>query len=188
MPRIVNVRKPTLAEFRQLNRLIEQAPTPRQQRKAHALVLHYTGMNARDIATALGVHPNTIYDDLQAFGRRGWASIQEITPRGAPAHFRPGQIQEVRRIAESDPVDFGEPYGHWSLATLRTYLIRHHIVRNISREHLRQLLKKGASAAAPSNANGSAPIRSDRQFWPEFGRFGGICHPAVTCCSLTSSR
>jgi transposase len=99
------------------------------------------------------VHPNTIYADLQAFGQRGWASLQETVRRGAPARLQAAQIQEARRIAETAPVDLGEPYGHWSLATLRTYLIRHHIVRNISREHLRQLLKKGASAAAGSNAS-----------------------------------
>lgn len=153
MSRPLTVRKPTLAEFRRLNQLIEEAPTPRQQRKAHALVLHYTGMNARDIATALGVHPNTIYADLQAFRRRGLASLQSRAPRGAPARIDARQVDEAQRIAETPPVALGEPYGHWSLATLRAYLIRHHILRDISREHLRQLLKKGASAAGASNVN-----------------------------------
>jgi transposase len=153
MARILTVRKPTPAEFRHLNQLIEEAPTPRQRRKAQVLVLYSTGMNARDIATALGVHPNTIYADLQAFGQRGWASIEEAASRGAPARLPEAQVQEARRIAELSPVDLGEPYGHWSLATLRTYLIRHHILKTISREHLRQVLKKGASNAATSNAN-----------------------------------
>jgi transposase len=153
MPRLVMVRKPTPAEFRRLNELVEEAPTPRQRRKAQTLVLYYTGMNARDIAVALGVHPNTIYTDLQAFGQRGWASIQEAAPMGAPARLQEAQIQEVQRIAQTDPVELGEPYGRWSLATLRVYLIRHHILRKISREHLRQLLKKGASTGGTFNAN-----------------------------------
>ena len=153
MSRILTVRKPTLAEFRRLNQLIEEAPTPRQQRKAHTLVLHYVGMNARDIASALGVHPNTIYADLQAFRRRGLASLQPSAPRGAPPRIAARQADEARRIAETPPVELGEPYGHWSRATLRTYLIHHHILRDIRREYLRQLLKKGASASAASNAN-----------------------------------
>lgn len=153
MPRISMVRKPTQAEFRRLNELVEEAPTPRQRRKAYALVLYYLGMNARDIAAALGVHPNTIYTDLQAFGQRGWASLQETAPMGAPARLQETQIQKIRRIAETAPVELGEPYGRWSLTTLRTYLIRHHILRHISREHLRQLLKKGASTGGISNAN-----------------------------------
>jgi len=153
MARILTVRKPTTAEFRRLNQLIEEAPTPRQQRKAHILVLYFAGMNARDIAAALGVHPNTVYGDLQAFEQRGWPSLLQVPPRGAPPRLQPAQIQEVRRIAEMSPGDLGEPYGHWSLATLRTYLIRHHIFPDISREYLRQLLKKGASASAVSNAN-----------------------------------
>lgn len=153
MARILMVRKPTPAEFRRLNELIEEAPMARQRRKAHIIVLYETGMNARAIASALGVHPNTVYADLQAFGQRGLPSILEVAPRGAPARIPAPQVAEVRRIAEMDPVDRGEPYGHWSLATLRTYLIRHHIVRNISREHLRQLLKKGGSTGGVSNAN-----------------------------------
>lgn len=153
MPRTLRIRKPTPAEFRRLNEQIEEAPTPRQRRRAHAVVLYYLGMNARDIATALGVHPNTIYADLEAFGRHGPASIEQTSPMGAPARIAARQADQARRIAETPPVELGEPYGHWSLATLRAYLIRQHILRDISREHLRQLLKKGASAAATSNAN-----------------------------------
>jgi transposase len=153
MARILMVRKPTRAEFRRLNELIDDAPTRRQRQRAHAVVLYATGMNARDIATALGVHPNTVYADLQGFEQRGLPAVQETSPRGAPARIPARQVAEIRQIAEMDPVERGEPYGHWSLATLRTHLIRHHIVRNISREHLRQLLKKGASTGGISNAN-----------------------------------
>lgn len=153
MSRTVTVRRPTLAEFRRLNELLQDVSTPRQQRKANVLILHYTGMSARDIAMTLGVHPNTIYADLHAFGQWGLASIQTRSSMGAPPHLRQAQLQEIRRIAEIPPIDLGEPYGHWSLATLRTYLIRHHILRSISREHLRQVLKKGGFSAAASNAN-----------------------------------
>lgn len=153
MPRPLTLRKPTAAEFRRLNQLIEEAPTPRQQRRAHAAVLYYTGMNARDIAAALGVHPNTIYADLEAFDRHGLASVAQVAPMGAPARLDVRQTEEICRIARLDPGACGEPYGHWSLATLRTYLTRHRILRHISREHLRQLLKKGASTGGISNAN-----------------------------------
>ncbi len=84
MAHILAIRTLTPAEFRRVNELIEEAPTARQRRKAQAVVLYDTGMNARDIATALGVHPHTIYADLQAFAQRGLASIQEAAPRGAP--------------------------------------------------------------------------------------------------------
>lgn len=153
MPRPLTIRKPTAAEFRRLNQLIEEAPTPRQQHRAHAAVLYYTGMNAREIAIALGVHPNTIYADLEAFGRHGLASIAQVAPTGTPARLNAWQTEEIGRIARRDPGECGEPYGHWSLATLRAYLIRHRILRHISRERLRQLLKKGVSTGGISNAN-----------------------------------
>lgn len=153
MSRTMTVRRPTLMEFRRLNELLQDVSTPRQQRKANVLILHYTGMSARDIAMTLGVHPNTVYADLHAFGQWGLASIQAGLSMGAPPRLRQAQLQEIRRIAEISPIDLGEPYGHWSLATLRTYVIHHHILRSISREHLRQVLKKGGFSAAASNAN-----------------------------------
>jgi transposase len=154
MARRLTVRKPTLAEFRRLNQCVQDAPTPRQQRAAQVLVLHYLGMNAQDIARSVGVHPNTVYADLHAFGQHGLASIRQTPPRmGTPPRLQEAQVREVRRLAEMSPVDLGEPYGHWSLATLRAYLIRHHILKAISREHLRQVLKKGASISDTSSAN-----------------------------------
>jgi hypothetical protein len=47
----------------------------------------------------------------------------------------------------------GLPYGRWSLAKFRDYLIRHRGLPPVSREHLRRLLKKGGCAFAVSSAN-----------------------------------
>jgi hypothetical protein len=52
----------------------------------------------------------------------------------------------------------GLPYGRWTLAKLRAYLIRERLIKAISREHLRRVLKKGDTASATSGASSSAPI------------------------------
>ena len=54
----------------------------------------------------------------------------------------------------------GLPYSRWTLAKLRAYLIRERLVKAISREHLRRVLKKGVTASATCGVSSSAPIRT----------------------------
>jgi transposase len=152
MARPLKIRKPTLAEFRRLSRQAVESETPRQQRRANALVLHYTGMSVQDIAAALGVHPNTIYSDLRAFGQLGLASIGQHAPMGTPPRLGSEQAQQLARLAETAPSELGLPWGRWSLSTLRAYAIQQRIVRRISRERLRQVLQKKGSICAASSA------------------------------------
>ena len=76
MPRSLTSRKPRAAEIRRLHQVLTEALTPRQRRRAEAIVLHAAGREASAIATALGVHVNTIYADLRAFDQQGVASVR----------------------------------------------------------------------------------------------------------------
>jgi hypothetical protein len=60
MPRSLNARRPHPVEVRQLHSAMEQELTPRQRRRAEALVLHAAGVEAAEIARALDVHVNTL--------------------------------------------------------------------------------------------------------------------------------
>jgi hypothetical protein len=68
------------------------------------------------------------------------------------------QIAAIGRLADGAPTTLGLPFGRWSLAKSRAYLIRERIVPAISREHLRRVLKKGGTLFAASSASSSAPI------------------------------
>lgn len=164
MGRLLKVRKPTVKEFRQLNEWMEEAEDPRQRRRCAVLVYHYTGFSGQEIAAALGVHPNTVYADLLAFAEEGLASVRPSRPPGVRARLDDQTVAEIGRIAESPPYELGLPNGRWSLATLRAYLLKQRTVRKISREHLRQLLKKGGSLSARSSRRCSAPTRSAGPF------------------------
>jgi hypothetical protein len=63
------------------------------------------------------------------------------------------QAARLRRLADQLPAKHRLPYGRWSLAKLREYVLQHHILKQISREHLRRLLKKGAFVSNAFNAN-----------------------------------
>ena len=72
--------------------------------------------------------------------------LQCVPPQGAPPRISATQLDEIARVAEQSPTEFGLPYGRWSLAKLQEYLIdQRRLLKRLSREHLRRLLKKSRS-------------------------------------------
>jgi transposase len=153
MSRSSTIHQPRSDQLRKIHRLLETPLQPWQRRRAETLVLHAAGVSAAAVARLLGVHVHTTYTDLHAFQQQGLDSVRQPRRLGAPARLSNAQVQTIWRLAETPPYDLGLPYGRWSLARLRAYLIRQRILPTISREHLRRLLKKGASPCAACSAN-----------------------------------
>jgi transposase len=156
MSRPSTIRPATAAELDQIHRLLKQ---PWQRRRLEAVLLHSAGHTAVDIAALLGVHVNTAYSDLRLFHRSRLHGLLSRRRLGAPPQLTARQRRAICRLAEQPPTELGLPYGRWSLAKLRDYLIRHRLVRGISREHLRRVLKKGGtrSAASPASCGARTP-------------------------------
>ena len=153
MPRPLTVRKPSRTEIDYLNTVLEEELTARQRRRTEVLVLYAAGLEGVDIARALDIHMNTVYSDVRAFERYGVDCIHHRLRGGAPIRIAEAQRAEIVRLAEMAPGEVGLPYGRWSLSKLREYLLQHRIVPAISREYLRQVLKKGGCAFVTSSAN-----------------------------------
>jgi transposase len=169
MARSLTIHKPRRAELRQLQQVLEAPLTKQRHRRADALVLYAAGLNARQIAAALDVHCNTIYADLHAFEHAGTAAVHDFQPRGARTRLTSAQLTELWRLADQSPTEVGLPYGRWSLSKFRDYLIHsRRLLKAISREHLRRVLKKKGFVSAVSNANSSATTRNDWRFWLGF--------------------
>lgn len=152
MARPMNVRQTRAVQLRRLREYLDQASGGVGQRRAEAVLLHAEGMSATDIAHMLGVHANTIRADLHAFDQHGLSAVVNGRRPGAPAQLRPHQQAEICRLADQEPCELGLPYGRWSLAKLRSYLIRQRRVKKISRAHLARVLKKGGSGGGRSAA------------------------------------
>lgn len=147
MSRQLKVRPPSATEMHQLRQILEESNNARLCRWAEALLFYGAGLDTQSIAEALAVHINTIYTCLHRFARIGISLFQHVPLQGAPAHITAAQIDEIARIAEQSPTEFGLPYGRWSLAKLQEYLTdQRHLLKTISREHLRRLLKKSMFA------------------------------------------
>lgn len=158
MSRPLTTRKPSATELRRVHRWLEQPLQAWQRRRAEALLLHAAGHSASAMAQLLQVHVNTIYADLRDFAEHGLACLSRRRSAGAPPRLSQGQIATIWRLAGQPPASLGLPFGRWSLAKLRAYLIRRRIVKAISREHLRRVLKKGGVSFGAFNVSSSAPI------------------------------
>lgn len=143
MTRHLKVRLPNATERRQLRQILEESSNARLYRWAEALLFYGAGLDAQSIAKAVGVHANTIYACLHRFADMGMSFFQSVPPPGASPRISVAQLDEIARVAEQSPTELGLPHGRWSLAKLREHLIhQRRLLKTISREHLRRLLKK----------------------------------------------
>jgi transposase len=153
MARPLTVRPPTAQQLRRIHRYLETPLQPWQRRRAEAVLLLAAGHTAALIAQLLDVHVKTIYADLHAFARYGLRCLQPVRCPGARPRLTPAQLKAIWRLAEQSPLTLGLPFARWSLAKLRAYLIRERLVKALSREHLRRVLKKGGSRCGGCVAN-----------------------------------
>lgn len=175
MSRQLKIRKPNATEMRQLQQLLEESTNAALCRWVEAVLFYAAGLNAQQIAGAIAVHANTVYAYLHGFAQDRLAFTRCFKRRGAPSRITLVQMEEITRIAEQSPTEFGLPYGRWSLAKLQAYVTRPHgLLKAISREHLRRVLKKRILTSAMSNASSSAMTHKGMQFWLEFEPFGAI--------------
>lgn len=185
MTRLLKVRQPTTFEVQRLCQQLHSLTNSHQARRAEALMLYGMGLTVTEIAAAQARHPNTIYKDLHAFAQVGLTAVKQLQQGGAPKRMTQAQMIELVRVAEQSPTDLGLPYGRWSLRKLSAYLVQHHIMKAIGREHLRQVLKKrSAFSARPAQAYQSRPATSGN-FGPSALDFQAFAHrrpPVVLRC------
>ena len=165
MTRTLQIRKPTARVMQQLELILEDELSVQGHRRACAILYYGLGLNGEAIANALHVHPNTIYADLKAFAREGLGCIHSLSHGGAPAQITAQQLAAIWHWADCAPRELGLFDARWTLANLREFLVkRQRVLKKISLEHLRRLLKKRIFAFDAQNANSSVPIRSAQRF------------------------
>jgi len=125
----------------ELEWLAGEAP-PNVARHARIVLGRAQGLSIPAVAAAVDVHPNTVRNCLRRFEAHGLHGLLHAGA-GKPKNvaFSESVRDEIARVAMHSPSSAGETFTQWSLRRLRSHLFRRGVVKEISVEGLRQLLR-----------------------------------------------
>jgi transposase len=141
-PPSVFVRDLSPEEAKGLRRISRQSKVFALRQRAQIILASDSKVAAAQIARVLQTEENQVRRVIAEFNADGMDSLRPPTGGGHPRRIDDATKERIREIALARPGDLGEPGTRWSLTTLRRYLIRHRVVRSVSKEHLRRLLNK----------------------------------------------
>lgn len=144
-PPTVFVRPLSIEEERELARLVRRGRRKTSSvtwRRALIVWRSAQGTTATEIARACGSTPDRVREVNHRFNRGGMASLAPRWRGGRPRRITAAMRSKIVAIATTRPQLLKEPYTRWSLRPLRAYLLRTKVVRAISTERLREILRE----------------------------------------------
>ncbi len=165
MARSLNFHKPTDTEFRALLALLETATDPQILKRAEVIIWLCVSGIATDVAQLLDLHRVTVLRYVRAFNRQRMRWIMHRPKRGPASRISKRIEHQIVSIAQHEPAHYGLHYGTWSLSRLQWFVTqKRQLLRHLSREHLRRLLKKTTFICGELSANSIARTRGAGRF------------------------
>lgn len=96
------------------------------------------------IATAVGVHLDTVRKWRARFARHGIAGLEDLPRAGRPRGFTAVQVAQVKALACTLPAESGLPLSRWSGADLAAEVIERGVAQTISATTVRRWLNADA--------------------------------------------
>jgi transposase len=112
------------------------------RQRAEILLASMVYTPVRQIALIFRTDEAHVRTVIHAFNEHGFESLDPKVGTGRPKTFEPATRERIVAIALSPPTTLGEPLTHWSLRRLKGYLERRGVVRSISIETLRCILRE----------------------------------------------
>lgn len=139
------VRSLSAEEGARLQRTVRKAAkdvSPITWRRALVVLMSGQGRSAAQIATVTHSTEDWVREIIHAFNDSGMDALRPRWSGGRPRTITDEQRRGIVDVAKTRPQLLKEPYTRWSLVKLRDYLIRKRIVKTISCERLREILKE----------------------------------------------
>jgi transposase len=136
------VRSLRIAEGRRLQSILRQGKVRRTIRRAQVILMSAQSYRVIEIAEATYMNPEYVRNLIRRFNDEGMDLIKEKPRSGRPVIFDEERKAEIIEIAMSPPGLLGQPFSRWSLEKLRVYLMKTRVVRSISIETLRTILRE----------------------------------------------
>lgn len=128
-------------EKKQIGEFAVKTKSPREYKRAQAVLSKSKGMSATQIAEVLGVHWRTVQTWIANYRELGMASFKDKPRPGAPPKLTKEAKQKLLRAALKSPRLFGFLKNNWSLEMLCLYLKRETGI-DISDTHVHRILSK----------------------------------------------
>lgn len=111
-------------------------------RRAQVILLSAQGMRVQEIAPSVYLTEEYIRELIRRFNKEGTEIFTIHRSPGQPVQFTEEIKSEIIEIALSPPKLLGEAYSRWSLEKIKEYLLKKKILRTISIETIRAILKE----------------------------------------------
>lgn len=131
-----------MAEGNHIQRILRRGKSRTPFRRAQVIIHSAHGYSVQEIANVTCLHEEYIRELIRRFNREGVALFKERARSGRPVEFVPEIRADIVKIALSPPKLLGCPFTRWSVEKLREHLLKVGVVRRISDETVRTILKE----------------------------------------------
>jgi len=136
------VRSLTIAEGNHIQRILRRGKSRTPLRRAQVIIHSAHGYTVQEIARVTCLHEEYVRELIRRFDTEGVTLFKERARSGRPVEFVPEIRADIVKIALSPPKLLGCPFTRWSIEKLREHILIVGVVRRISDETLRKVLKE----------------------------------------------
>lgn len=137
------------------------SPNKEEAVRAGAILLSSQGKTPAEISQSLGSHRSNVTTWIRKFNSDGLqgVSTKKRGPQGGPRpNFTSSQVDEMLRLAGTNPADLGYRFNQWTPQKIATAAVDRGIVDGISHVTVRQILKRQNGTESARNAEGSGSM------------------------------
>jgi len=128
-------------EGRRLQQTLRRSRSHTALVRSQVVLASAQGFRVPAIARLVGLCEKSVRATIKGFNEKGVVVLDRKFSSGRPHKFTDDQKWAIIDIATSRPRDLRLPFSRWSLSKLRDYLVKHRVVKSISLEWLRRILK-----------------------------------------------
>lgn len=148
-------------EWEDLEEMIQESENDVPTQRLMIVLLSAQGHRVQEISSEVDLHPINVRKWIHRFNADGIDGLRSGKSPGRPPVFNNKQRKRIVEIAKQDPRKLGRAFSQWSLQRLRKYLIETKVVKQISVETIRQILR--ANGVRHRSASGWSQEKSFRR-------------------------
>ncbi len=134
------VRELTQEEYENLKKLTKSSDSFKRDR-ARILLLSSENEPSKQIAEKTNCDVRKVRNAITSFNEKGLDALERGKAKGASIKFTDEQKAKMLKAASTEPIKLGLHFTTWSLSKLRNYYLNESIVKSISIESVRRLMK-----------------------------------------------